>query len=43
MLLLYEVAARRWLTPYRADALTLEASTQFSVLRKLDAEKRTDN
>jgi hypothetical protein len=25
MVLLYEVAARRWLTPYLADALTLEA------------------
>jgi len=25
MLLLDEIAARRWLTPYRADALTLEA------------------
>jgi hypothetical protein len=32
MLLLYEIASRRWLTSYRADALTLEASTQFSVL-----------
>jgi hypothetical protein len=24
VLLLYELAARRWLTPYLADALTLE-------------------
>jgi hypothetical protein len=32
MLLLYEIASRRWLTSYRADALTLKASTQFSVL-----------
>jgi hypothetical protein len=34
VLLLYEIAARRWLTPYRADALTLEAvaSGQLSVV-----------
>jgi hypothetical protein len=32
VLLLYEIASRRWLAPYRADALTLEASTQFSAL-----------
>jgi len=39
VLLLDEIAARRWLTPYRADALTLEASTQYSVLSKsLSAE-----
>src|SRR5579862_7498808 len=29
---LYEIAASGWLTPYRAGALTLEASSQFSVL-----------
>jgi len=34
VLLLDEIAARRWLTPYRADALTLEAvaSGQLSVI-----------
>jgi len=34
VLLLDEIAARRWLTPYRAGALTLEAvaSGQLSVI-----------
>jgi len=46
VLLLYQVAARRWLTPYRADALTLTTSvlsSQFPVLSKSKSEKRTDN
>jgi len=35
VVLLDEIAARRWLTPNRADALTLEAvaSGQLSVVR----------
>jgi hypothetical protein len=37
VLLLDEIAARRWLTPHRADALTLEAvaSGQLSVIGAL--------
>jgi hypothetical protein len=32
VVLLYEIAASGWLTPYRAGALTLEANGQWPVV-----------